>query len=196
MSQPFARPPAEGLCNAISKAKRESQPQVAAPAAPAVKYTPWTGPNADCDYFGTRRGAHKTPGVCACFVRVFTKNENDLSAMNCASCGKPATEHADLGPAPALPETEGVEFDLASVAVDGRAAFAHLGGGHGGAAAEGSVEPSAEAVAMFEAGTDPLAAAMGGAHAPFNHQDIMNDWSEGQPLLRSHLRLLGAEPRK
>ena len=94
----------------MAKAKREREAggggaaagggssAAAAPAAPKVRAV--TGKNANVDLFGTMRGAHKTPGVCAGFARVWTKNENDMAGFNCAHCGKPSSDHEDLGPAP------------------------------------------------------------------------------------------------
>ena len=52
------------------------------------------------------RGAHKRPGLCACFMRAQGKNENDVEAFNCYSCGEPPNDHADLGPAPHVEEDE------------------------------------------------------------------------------------------
>ena len=155
----------QGLCNALSKAKREREAGgssgggVTAAAEPAVKHQPVKGDRANVDVFGTIRGAHKTAGVCDGFIRIHTKNENDTSGFNCYKCGKPFGEHADLGPAPPE-EDQSYEFDLSSVAVDGRSAFGQLSMGH--------VQPATPQVSeahleMFAAGSDPLAAAMGTA---------------------------------
>jgi hypothetical protein len=174
----------QSLTNGIAKAKREresgvkSTPVAAAPP-PSKQLKKYVGPNADCDLMGTRRGAHvKGPQVCPQFAKIHTTNENDLSAFNCFVCGKPATEHVDLGPAP-LEEYEGgdgEEFDISKFAVDGRSAFSDMMSQQRGGAAkvEAKVEPkrnepthevTAENLAMFEAGTDPLAAVMQAADA-------------------------------
>ena len=77
----------------------------------------------DADVFGRLRGGHQTVGVCGGFVRFHGTNENDTRSMMCASCGRPSSEHLDLGDAQpeALEYGDGShELDISQLFVDGR----------------------------------------------------------------------------
>ena len=119
-------PERQKLATGISKAAK-GQPLVAAPPppiAPTVFAEP--PPDAEADAFGRLRGAYlKDPSVCAAYKRFWGKNENDTRVMNCAACGNPASDHADLGPAPE-PELDLASFepDLSQFMVNGRTGVA------------------------------------------------------------------------
>jgi hypothetical protein len=156
----------QGLTNALAKLKRERESGGGAaaggPDAPAPKFNPknlkkYVGPNDDCDLFGRKRGAHKRAGLCACFMRAQGKNENDIEAFNCYSCGEPPNDHADLGPAPHVEEDEPEEFDISKFAVQGAGFDTFRKPGE-----KKEPEPTeltAEHEQMYSAGTDPLALA-------------------------------------
>jgi hypothetical protein len=182
----------QGLANALAKTKREREsggaptpaqkPNFVGTRDPNVRR--FQGENDDCDAFGTRRGAHMEAGVCIQFIRAQTMaangkpvhGENDPAMFKCFACGRPSTEHADLGPVPVeLEDGDAAEFDFRAlgVTVSGErvAATAPRGSGServgGGIAVADAVETaapalvatelSAESIAMFNAGTDPLA---------------------------------------
>ena len=101
----------QGLTNALAKLKRERDAGPPPVLASEKRFNPkglkkYEGPNDDCDFFGRRRGAHASPGVCVQFMRAEGKNENDMEGFNCYCCGEPPGDHADLGPAPLVPEEE------------------------------------------------------------------------------------------
>ena len=114
-------PERQKLATGISKAAK-GQPLVAAAPPPRAPEMPMEAPpDAESDAFGRLRGAYmKDPSVCACFKRFWGKNENDTRVMNCAACGNPASDHADLGPAPEPEGDSSYEFDVSQFAVDGR----------------------------------------------------------------------------